>query len=118
MHQFIPQDDWVLYYLLQASLAVLPSHQELSRFYIQTMKSVSKRLVLRMYVNTYYSTSTVCKATCMHYIVSLVDNVHRDPNLKRMLCKSCDTLLVPGVTSTHRVRGIAYTTMFIVKMHS
>lgn len=39
---------------LQASLAALsadPSHPELSRFYIHTMKSVSKRLVLRMYVN-------------------------------------------------------------------
>ena len=23
-----------------------------------------------------------------------------------MLCKSCDTLLVPGVTCTHRIRGV------------
>lgn len=41
-------------HLLQASLAALaanPAHPELCRFYIHTMKSVSKRLVLRMYVN-------------------------------------------------------------------
>ena len=25
-----------------------------------------------------------------------------------MLCKSCDSLLVPGVTATHRVRGIYF----------
>ncbi|CAI8024688.1 Ribonuclease P protein subunit p21 [Geodia barretti] len=67
-------------FLFQASLAVLsanPSHPQLSRFYVHTMKNVGKRLVLRM-----------------------------DPGMKRMLCKGCDSLLVPGVTATHRVRGI------------
>ena len=41
----------LIFCLLQASLAVLaanPAHPELSRFYVHTMKSVSKRLVLRM----------------------------------------------------------------------
>ncbi|CAI8024690.1 Ribonuclease P protein subunit p21 [Geodia barretti] len=66
-------------FLFQASLAVLsanPSHPQLSRFYVHTMKNVGKRLVLRM-----------------------------DPGMKRMLCKGCDSLLVPGVTATHRVRA-------------
>ncbi len=28
----------------------------------------------------------------------------RDPSIKRMLCRSCDTVLVPGVTCTQRTR--------------
>ena len=28
-----------------------------------------------------------------------------DPTIKRTICKSCDTLLLPGITATHRMRG-------------
>lgn len=28
----------------------------------------------------------------------------RDPSIKRTLCKSCDTILIPGVTCTQRLR--------------
>ena len=41
---------------VQASMAVLsanPAHPELSRFYVHTMRSVGKRLVLRMYVDSH-----------------------------------------------------------------
>lgn len=30
--------------------------------------------------------------------------LHRDPSIKRMICKSCDSLLVAGVTYTQRLR--------------
>lgn len=59
-----------------AVLSADPSRPQLSRFYVHTMRSVSKRLVLRM-----------------------------DPSVKRMVCKSCDSLLVSGVTATHRIRA-------------
>ncbi|XP_064407027.1 ribonuclease P protein subunit p21-like [Halichondria panicea] len=66
-------------YLFQAALAALcstPSETGLSRFYVRTMKRISKRLVLRM-----------------------------DPSIKRVLCKSCDSLLVAGVTCTNRLKS-------------
>ena len=53
-----------VYLSLQASLAALsvnPAHPELSRFYVHTMRSVSKRLVLRM-----------CVCTCIHPITTCI----------------------------------------------
>lgn len=66
-------------FLYQAAHSVLssnPSQPQLARFYIHTLKTISKRLVLKI-----------------------------DPTIKRTICKSCDTLLVPGVTCTHRIRA-------------
>lgn len=31
--------------------------------------------------------------------------IRLDPSIKRVICKSCDSLLIPGVSCTHRLRG-------------
>ncbi|XP_062978329.1 ribonuclease P protein subunit p21 [Elgaria multicarinata webbii] len=67
-----------LNFLYQAAHCVLaqnPDNQELARFYCHTQNSISRRLVLR-----------------------------QDPSVKRTVCKSCFSLLVPGVSSTVRQR--------------
>ncbi|XP_060095206.1 ribonuclease P protein subunit p21 [Heteronotia binoei] len=67
-----------LSFLYQAAHCVLaqnPENQELARFYCHTQNSISRRLVLR-----------------------------QDPSVKRTICKSCFSLLVPGVNSTVRQR--------------
>lgn len=56
-----------------------------------------------MYDHLYMATS--CTYTCTHC---------RDPSIKRTLCKSCDTLLVPGVTCTHRRRCMSSTCTVII----
>jgi len=48
----------------------------LSRFYLHSMKTISKRLVIRL-----------------------------DPELKRAVCKECSSLLTPGTSATVRVHG-------------
>ncbi|KAH0630391.1 hypothetical protein JD844_013387 [Phrynosoma platyrhinos] len=68
-----------LSFLYQAAHCVLahnPENQELARFYCHTQNSISRRLVLR-----------------------------QDPSVKRTICKSCFSLLVPGVSSTVRQRS-------------
>ncbi|XP_025027890.1 ribonuclease P protein subunit p21 isoform X1 [Python bivittatus] len=67
-----------LNFLYQAAHCVLaqnPNNQELARFYCHTQNSISRRLVLR-----------------------------QDSSVKRTICKSCFSLLVPGVSSTVRQR--------------
>uniref|UniRef100_A0A8C8RJH5 Ribonuclease P/MRP subunit p21 n=1 Tax=Pelusios castaneus TaxID=367368 RepID=A0A8C8RJH5_9SAUR len=67
-----------LSFLYQAAHCVLaqnPENQELARFYCHAQRSISRRLVLR-----------------------------QDPSVKRTICKSCSSLLVPGVSSTVRQR--------------
>ncbi|XP_026541681.1 ribonuclease P protein subunit p21 [Notechis scutatus] len=67
-----------LNFLYQAAHCVLaqnPNNQELARFYCHTQNIISRRLVLR-----------------------------QDPSVKRTICKSCFSLLIPGVTSTVRQR--------------
>ncbi|KAL7986307.1 hypothetical protein Chor_011473 [Crotalus horridus] len=67
-----------LNFLYQAAHCVLaqnPDNQELARFYCQTQNNISRRLVLR-----------------------------QDPSVKRTICKSCFSLLVPGISSTVRQR--------------
>ncbi|XP_065826294.1 ribonuclease P protein subunit p21-like [Oscarella lobularis] len=63
-------------YLCQASHLVFLFSPTLSRFYAETMKKTAKKLVLRMH-----------------------------PRVKKLICKSCNALLVPGVTSKTRIRG-------------
>ncbi|XP_071485135.1 ribonuclease P protein subunit p21-like [Diadema antillarum] len=66
-------------YLYQAAHCVLtqnPENSQLARFYIETMRRVSAKLVMRL-----------------------------QPDIKRTVCKKCSALLVPGVTATVRVRG-------------
>uniref|UniRef100_A0A8D0B6S0 Ribonuclease P/MRP subunit p21 n=1 Tax=Salvator merianae TaxID=96440 RepID=A0A8D0B6S0_SALMN len=67
-----------LNFLYQAAHCVLaqnPENQELARFYCHTQNSISRRLVLR-----------------------------QDSSVKRTICKSCFSLLIPGVSSTVRQR--------------
>lgn len=66
-------------YLYQAAHCVLaqnPANTQLARFYIENLKNVAAKLVLRI-----------------------------DPDIKRTMCKKCSALLVPGVTATVRVKG-------------
>ncbi|XP_038067500.1 ribonuclease P protein subunit p21-like isoform X2 [Patiria miniata] len=66
-------------FLYQAAHCMLlqnPENTKLARFYITTMKNVAKKAVLRIH-----------------------------PNIKRTVCKRCDLLLVPGLTSKVRVKG-------------
>ncbi|RDD36566.1 Ribonuclease P protein subunit p21 [Trichoplax sp. H2] len=46
---------------------------QLCRIYVRSLRKIAKKLVLRL-----------------------------DPNIKRTLCKKCDLLLIPGITSTIR----------------
>nr|XP_034963149.1 ribonuclease P protein subunit p21 [Zootoca vivipara] len=67
-----------LSFLYQAAHCILrqnPENQELARFYCHTQNSISRRLVLR-----------------------------QDPSVKRTICKSCFSPLIPGVSSTVRQR--------------
>jgi len=68
-----------LNYLYQAAHCVLaqdPENTQLARFYLDLMKSVSAKVVMRL-----------------------------QPDIKRTICKKCSALLVPGVTATVRMKG-------------
>ncbi|XP_054753744.1 ribonuclease P protein subunit p21-like [Lytechinus pictus] len=65
-----------LYQAAHCTLAQNPGNTQLARFYIETMKNVAAKLVLRL-----------------------------DPHIKRTICKKCSSLLIPGVTATVRVKG-------------
>ncbi|XP_064624274.1 ribonuclease P protein subunit p21-like [Lineus longissimus] len=65
-----------LYQLATCTLAQNPENTNLVRFYLQTMQSIAKKLVLRI-----------------------------DPSIKRTLCKKCYMLLVPGITATVRIKS-------------
>ncbi|KAL6107518.1 rpp21 [Pungitius sinensis] len=67
-----------LNFLYQAAHCVLsqnPENVELARFYCSTQKTIARRLVLR-----------------------------QDPSVKRTLCRTCCSLLLPGVTASSRQR--------------
>lgn len=53
-----------------------PVSPALSRFYLQNLRAIAKKSVMRL-----------------------------DPSIKRTICKRCDSLLVPGVSSTHRIEN-------------
>ncbi|GAO51017.1 Rpr2-domain-containing protein [Saitoella complicata NRRL Y-17804] len=68
-------------FLYQASTFLAnqgPGGQGLSRFYVATAKGVARKAVLRV-----------------------------DRNVKRTLCKRCDTRLIPGVTSTTEIENLS-----------
>ncbi|CAI9720891.1 P subunit p21-like [Octopus vulgaris] len=64
-----------LYQAAYLTLTVNPQNTGLVRFYINTLKTIAQRQVLRL-----------------------------DPHLKRTICKRCFSLLVPGLTATIRSR--------------
>ncbi|XP_065899312.1 ribonuclease P protein subunit p21-like [Dysidea avara] len=65
-------------FLYQAAYTAVDSAESFStsRYYINTMKTIAKKLVLRI-----------------------------DPSMKRTVCKRCNTLLIPGKTSSSRLRS-------------
>ncbi|XP_077980609.1 ribonuclease P protein subunit p21-like [Glandiceps talaboti] len=65
-----------LYQAAHSTLVQNPDNVELARFYIATMRTIAKRLVLRI-----------------------------DPSIKRTICKKCNLLLIPGITATVRMRA-------------
>ncbi|KAG8451942.1 hypothetical protein GDO86_003942 [Hymenochirus boettgeri] len=69
-----------LNFLYQAAHCVLaqnPENIQLARFYCHTLRTVSKRLVLR-----------------------------NDPSVKRTICKRCSALLISGVTTSIRQKKL------------
>uniref|UniRef100_A0A5F5Q4G3 Ribonuclease P/MRP subunit p21 n=1 Tax=Equus caballus TaxID=9796 RepID=A0A5F5Q4G3_HORSE len=75
-----------LSFLYQAAHCVLaqdPENQALATFYCHTERTIAKRLVLR-------------RSPC--------PSAHRDPSVKRTLCRGCSSLLIPGLTCTQRQR--------------
>ena len=73
----IPHKDAIerMNYLYQiAHEALRLKNESLARFYMYTMMTISKRLVIRL-----------------------------DPSIKRTICKHCHSLLVPGITMRVRV---------------
>ena len=61
-----------LYQLAHEALKI--NNQPLARFYIYTLRGISKRLVIKI-----------------------------DPTIKRTICKNCNSLLVPGITMKVRI---------------
>lgn len=53
-----------------------PVSPSLSRFFLQNLRAIAKKSVMRL-----------------------------DPSIKRTICKRCDSLLVPGVSSTTRIEN-------------
>ncbi|CAG8460857.1 14549_t:CDS:2 [Ambispora leptoticha] len=62
--------------LMTTTTFVQESTRSLGRFYVNTMRNISKKQVLRIV-----------------------------PSIKRNICKRCDSLLVPGLTSRARVKS-------------
>ncbi|XP_054033186.1 ribonuclease P protein subunit p21 [Dryobates pubescens] len=65
-----------LNFLFQAAHWVLPHSPALARFYCSTQRGAARRLVLRM-----------------------------APSVKRLLCRRCCSLLLPGAGGCQRLRG-------------
>ncbi|TGZ83029.1 Rpr2-domain-containing protein [Ascodesmis nigricans] len=62
--------------ILTAPTDSTPAHPALARFYLNHFRSITKKSVTRL-----------------------------DPSVKRTICKRCDSLLVEGVSSTHRIEN-------------
>ncbi|XP_035694732.1 ribonuclease P protein subunit p21-like [Branchiostoma floridae] len=65
-----------LYQMAHTVMSVNPKNVQLARYYTSTLKNISKTCVQR-----------------------------QDPSVKRTICKRCDSLLIPGVTATVRIRA-------------
>ena len=78
---------------------------ELSRAYVHTMTMVGKRATVKMCVS---ASNVELDADLFIYPTSSYARVpktqHRDPSIKRTLCKSCKSVLVPGINVIIRVK--------------
>ena len=66
---------------------------ELSRSYVETMKSVGQKTNVKLY------------ACLRPRSFPQLIHVDRDPSVKRRICKRCNAALIPGVSATVRVKG-------------
>lgn len=66
---------------------------ELGSNYVQCMRTIGNKSVIRMFV------------LCFSTLLLLKPIAGRDPSVKRTLCKGCNTVVLPGMTATVRVRG-------------
>ncbi|KAI8852588.1 hypothetical protein BC829DRAFT_414542 [Chytridium lagenaria] len=69
----------------RGGLKDLNGMEGLARFYSSALKRVGRKTVLEN-----------------PFIFMFTFPTHRDPNIKRSICKRCDTVLIPGVSSTIR----------------
>ena len=72
---------------------------ELSRAYVHTMSMVGKRATVKMCVsvsNVERNADLIIYPTVLMYACT-PKTQPRDPSIKRTLCKSCKSVLVPGV---------------------
>jgi ribonuclease P protein subunit RPR2 len=74
---------------------------ELSRAYVHTMTMVGKRATVKMCVNV---SNVELDADLIIYPPCAPKTQRRDPSIKRTLCKSCKSVLVPGVNVIIRVK--------------
>jgi RNase P subunit RPR2 len=84
----------------------------LSRFYLQDMRRVASKLVLRMSVNQmrlHTASQLICSSEprlivrSAVYFVPVSAAVLSDPSVKNSLCKRCGVLLLPGLTARTEV---------------
>lgn len=49
----------------------------------------------------------MCKKKNPHFncLYSCILYIRRDPSIKRTLCKKCNSLLIPGVTASLRIKS-------------
>jgi len=76
LHDFFYQKIHIFQQASHLTLAQGPDNMELSRHYISTAKRITDKLVLKI-----------------------------DPQMKRTICKCCHSLLIPGISARHRIRG-------------
>lgn len=66
------------------------SASDISRSYVHDIRQVAQKATIRMYVSV-----LAFRPTSEHS--------SRDPSVKRTMCRRCDAILIPGVTSRTRI---------------
>jgi RNase P subunit RPR2 len=97
---------FIFFFSFQAAHTALQTgNKVMSRFYVQTMRAIAQRLVLRLYAVSLFIYST---SNSLHREF-LYDSActSSDPAIKRTLCKRCSQLLIPGITASVRIRGMS-----------
>jgi len=82
------------------------STADLSRSYVDTMKVIGQKTNVKMYSNLF----------CLSYTEELIDD--SDPTVKRVICKGCSIILIPGTSSTVRVKSAYQAHLVLVFAHT
>ena len=69
------------------------TYQDLARVHTRTMRQIGKKLMVKMWDELL---SLDFRRTYMRF---------RDPSIKRTLCRICNSVLIPGITSRTRVKS-------------